>query len=107
MKIEKFIEELLDHIDDHKDAYKKWTNKQAASTWVSSHKHILSKLDLGVVIPPLTDFCRRRRLLNMSMQDVTDKTGVSKSTISRLEAGKDAFYNTILILEKFYRDNGV
>lgn len=36
-------------------------------------------------------FKERRLSLNLSMQAVTDITEVSKSTISRIEQGKDAF----------------
>ena len=49
---------------------------------------------------------RNRRLkLHLSMQDVTDKTGISKATISRIEHGNDAFFKTIMILHEFYNIN--
>ncbi|WP_340114194.1 helix-turn-helix domain-containing protein [Maribellus mangrovi] len=62
----------------------------------SLHKHI--------VMPRY--FKERRRKLNMSMQDVTDKTKISKATISRIERGGDAFFKTVMQLNKFYSDNG-
>lgn len=61
-------------------------------------------LNLPVVMPRY--FKERRQRLNMSMQDVTDKTDISKATISRIERGQDAFYKTIVALDKFYSDNG-
>lgn len=38
-KLKKLIKELLDHVDDHKDVYKNWTNEQISETWVNSHSH--------------------------------------------------------------------
>lgn len=49
---------------------------------------------------------KRRLLLNLSMQEVSDKTGVSKATISRVEKGSDAYYDTVMRLDRFYTENG-
>ena len=62
------------------------------------------QLTIPVVMPRY--FKERRQKLNMSMQNVTDKTDISKATISRIERGQDAFYKTIVALDKFYSDNG-
>lgn len=62
------------------------------------------QLTLPVVMPRY--FKERRQKLNMIMQDVADKTDISKATISRIERGQDAFYKTVVALDKFYSDNG-
>lgn len=64
-----------------------------------------SVLNIFSVIPRY--FKERRQRLNMSMQDVTDKTDISKATISRVERGQDAFFKTVVTLDRFYSDNGV
>lgn len=61
-------------------------------------------LPIHNVMPSL--FKQRRQKLNLSMQDVTNKTDISKATISRIERGNDAFYDTVMKLDKFYSDNG-
>jgi DNA-binding XRE family transcriptional regulator len=62
------------------------------------------KLNTPVVVPSF--FKERRLSLNLSMQDVTNKTDISKATISRIERGNDAFFDTVMTLDKFYCDNG-
>jgi len=62
------------------------------------------QLNIPVVMPRF--FKERRLSLNLSMQDVTDKTDISKATISRIERGSDAFFETVMTLDKFYSDNG-
>lgn len=59
---------------------------------------------IPIVMPSL--FKERRLKLNLSMQDVTNQTDISKATISRIERGNDAFYDTVMKLDKFYTDNG-
>jgi DNA-binding Xre family transcriptional regulator len=63
------------------------------------------KQQLGIPVAMPRFFKVRRISLNLSMQDVTDKTGISKSTISRIEQGKKAFFDTVMTLDKFYFDN--
>lgn len=58
------------------------------------------QLDTPVILPGL--FKERRLFLKLSMQDVTNETDISKSTISRIERGNDAFFETIMILDRFY-----
>ena len=48
------------------------------------------------------EFKIMRVRLNMSMQDVANKTGVSKATISRLEMGKDVMAKNERKLNEFY-----
>jgi len=67
--------------------------------------YVVNKNDLLQRVMPRS-FKERRQALNMSMQDVTDKTNISKATISRIERGCDAFYNTVIVLDKFYSENG-
>lgn len=62
------------------------------------------QLNLPVVMPSL--FKERRLSLDLSMQDVTEQTDISKATISRIERGNDAFFDTVMKLDKFYTDNG-
>ena len=41
-EIIKIFSEMLEHIDNHKPAYEKWTNEQIVKTWVETNKHRLS-----------------------------------------------------------------
>ena len=66
---------------------------------------VVNKNDLLQRVMPRS-FKERRQTLNMSMQDVTDKTKISKANISRIERGRDALYNTIIALDRFYSKNG-
>jgi len=66
-------------------------------------KNETSALPLFDVMPSL--FKEYRQRLNMSMQDVADKSGISKATISRLERGKDVRLDTFIALQKFYAAN--
>lgn len=59
----------------------------------------------GGVMPSWREFYHRRKRLGLSMQDVTNCTGVSKSTISRLEKGKETFYGNVKALNDFYLRN--
>lgn len=68
-------------------------------------KHLTEQCTMHVVMPSF--FKERRQKLNLSMQDVTDQTDISKATISRIERGNDAFYKTIIALDSFYIKNGV
>tara|TARA_R110000772_G_scaffold1095_5_gene3884 strand:+ start:2291 stop:2617 length:327 start_codon:yes stop_codon:yes gene_type:complete len=52
-------------------------------------------------------FKTRREDVKMSMQDVSNQTEISKSTISRIERGSDAFYETVIKLDNFYSSLGV
>ena len=80
--------------------------------WLSERKEPTSEnkmqeskaLHIPVVMPRF--FKERRLSLNLSMQDVTDKTDISKATISRVERGNDAFFGTVMTLDKFYTSNG-
>lgn len=63
------------------------------------------QLRIGGVMPSWREFYHRRKELKLSMQDVTKCTGVSKSTISRLEKGKEVFYGNVKILNDFYLSN--
>jgi len=42
------IEELLNHVDDHKEAYNKpdWTNKNIVNAWFRSHDYKFKNLGL-------------------------------------------------------------
>lgn len=63
------------------------------------------QLRIGGVLPSWREFHHRRKQLGLSMQDVTNCTGVSKSTISRLEKGKEVFYGTVKVINDFYLSN--
>jgi predicted transcriptional regulator len=65
------------------------------------------QLHIGGIMPSWREFYHRRKRLNLSMQDVTNCTGISKSTISRLEKGKEVFYGTVKTLNDFYISNEV
>lgn len=41
-EILKIFTEMLEHIENHKPAYKKWTNEQIVRTWIKTHEHRLS-----------------------------------------------------------------
>lgn len=63
-------------------------------------KYTDEQLKIPVVMPSF--FKRRRLSLNLSMRDVTNETGISKATISRIERGYNAFFETVMALDKFY-----
>ena len=44
----------------------------------------------------------RRNVLNLSMQNVADRTGISKATVSRLEQGKDVLAKTAIKINELY-----
>ena len=58
------------------------------------------------VMPSLLAFKSRRDKLGLSLREVTEKTGVSKATISRIENGKLAEYENVRKLHEFYASNG-
>jgi DNA-binding Xre family transcriptional regulator len=60
---------------------------------------------IDFVMPSWRDFYHRRKKLGLSMQDVTNCTGVSKATISRLEKGKEVYYSNVESIHKFYLSN--
>lgn len=57
-----------------------------------------------VNFPEASDFKERRKKLNLSMQDVTDVTGIGKPTISRIEKGNNVFYKTGVKLWAHYEE---
>ena len=63
------------------------------------------QIRLGSVMPSWREFYHRRKQLNLSMQDVTDCTGIGKATISRLEKGKEVYYGTVKAINDFYLSN--
>jgi len=34
-ELEDFITKMLDHIDNHKEVYKKWSNRDIAKAWIN------------------------------------------------------------------------
>jgi DNA-binding XRE family transcriptional regulator len=92
-----FIEEM--HKSDKLINYAEWLEQL-----IVTH-HMLNRNDLLERVMP-SFFKERRQELKMSMQDVADQTSIAKSTISRIERGKDAYFNTVIKLDKFYSDNG-
>jgi len=63
------------------------------------------QLRIGGVMPSWREFYHRRKQLGLSMQDVTNCTGVSKATISRLEQGKEVYYGNVKVINDFYLSN--
>ena len=57
-----------------------------------------------IVLPLLEDFKKRRLELNKSLRDVAALSGVSASTISRIENGRDADYNSVKLLHNYYKN---
>ncbi len=45
-KLQQIFTEMLNHIDDHKEAYNKsqWTNEAIVKTWIKTNEHKLKKL---------------------------------------------------------------
>lgn len=66
----------------------------------------VKNLNMHIVMPPLVGFKERRLKLRLSMQRVTNNTGVSKATISRIERGHKADYENVMKLNNFYAKNG-
>lgn len=63
------------------------------------------KLLLADGMPSFEYFKECRKKLNLSMRDVTAKTGISIATISRLEQGNEVFYSNVKNLYEFYNSN--
>jgi len=53
-------------------------------------------------LPTYESFRLKRLILRFSMDEIKDKTGVSKSTISRFESGKEILYSNLIKLNDFY-----
>jgi DNA-binding XRE family transcriptional regulator len=64
------------------------------------NEELKAKTDISI---DLSMFRERRQNLRLSMQDVTNGTGVSKATISRIENGKECYYSTVVILNTYYK----
>lgn len=56
-------------------------------------------------MPNWKELKKRRSDLGYSMDFVAEVTNVSKSTISRLERGKDVFYSNVFAICRFYSAN--
>lgn len=66
-------------------------------------KVYMSQLDeLAAIFPMHEDFKARRKELFLSMDDVSKATGIPKSTISRLENGKEVFYSSVKAIYDYY-----
>jgi predicted transcriptional regulator len=63
------------------------------------------QLKVSNYMPNWRDFYHRRKRLGLSMQDVTNCTGISKATISRLEQGKEVYYGNVKSINDFYSTN--
>lgn len=63
------------------------------------------KLVLDGHMPHWKELKKRRSDLGYSMDFVSHATGVSKSTISRLEQGKEVFYSNVFAIARFYSAN--
>ena len=61
-----------------------------------------AEAQLKAKMPSDDNFKVNRKLLGLSLREVEKLTGVSKATISRLERGKEVFYNTVVKLTTFY-----
>jgi len=67
------------------------------------NKQLRSSFDL----PNGHKFRSRRKMLGMTMEDVSKSTGTSQATICRLENDKDVHYKTVRILNEFYLKNEI
>jgi transcriptional regulator with XRE-family HTH domain len=68
------------------------------------HKYHSQLVDRGHM-PNWREFYHRRKALGLSMDDVSNVTKISKSTISRLEHGKPVMYNNVYRIHTFYLGN--
>lgn len=50
----------------------------------------------------IPDFLAERKSRNLSQREVSEKTGISSSTISRIEKGKSCKHENYLKLTRFY-----
>lgn len=65
----------------------------------------LESIDMS--LPVFSMFQTRRESLNMTIREVSDKTKISCSTISRIENGCNCSYDNAIQLHSFYTNNGV
>ena len=57
-ELEQIFTEMLNHIDDHKEAYNKpqWTNEAIVKTWIKTNESKLKNLFISGVSNPLNVF---------------------------------------------------
>ncbi len=55
-ELEQIFTEMLNHIDDHKEAYDKpqWTNEAIVKTWIKTNESKLKILGIGGVVKSFT-----------------------------------------------------
>lgn len=101
-------EENIEQYPKLKEAWYKTLN-EFGRVWLGGQIDMFAetKAKKCIIADVMPSFFKERRLkLKLSMQDVTDQTGIGKATISRIERGNDAFYKTIVALNDFYTKNG-
>lgn len=74
---------------------------------ITRNEAVSRLLSLYNVIPSSLSFKDRRRKLRLSLRDVAKKTGVSLSTISRIERGNECNFGNVKSLDDWYYKNGV
>jgi hypothetical protein len=42
-ELEKTLIDMVNHIEEHQEVYKTWSNEQIVKTWMHSHHHIFKK----------------------------------------------------------------
>ena len=62
----------------------------------------LDNIKTDSILPHFTEFFSKRKAQKLSMDIVSKATGVPKSTISRLERGRDTYYSAAKKLNDFY-----
>lgn len=101
-------EENIEQYPKLKEAWYKTLN-EFGRVWLGGQIDMFAetKEKKYIIADIMPSFFKERRLkLKLSIQDVTDQTGIRKATISRIERGNDAFYKTIVVLNDFYIKNG-
>lgn len=64
----------------------------------------LQKQAENTVMPNSEHFIELRSVFSLSLRKVSKDTGVSTSTISRIENGKEAYYSQYVKLWKYYKN---
>lgn len=54
----------------------------------------------------IEEFKTTRKALGLTLMNVSDETGISIATLSRIEGGSNVGIQTVMKLEEFYKERG-
>ncbi|RLI34893.1 hypothetical protein DRO66_08085 [Candidatus Bathyarchaeota archaeon] len=95
----------LEGLNDYQVVYggvRVWFSKLEVAKNNLVFDQLWDDLNFNSDFPHVSDMKDRREFLGFTMRYVEDRTGVSASTISRLERGRPPLYETVRVLHEFY-----